>query len=90
MQIGFENCHEQWLTHHLAAAQNITYITCGMPDRDRGPVSTAVALSSMGLALLLVAVRIVAIAPNFSTLWGWDDLFVAIASVSSEIWTTLH
>lgn len=72
------------VSNMYSAAQNMTYITCEFPERDRGPVSSAVTFTSMSVALVLVAMRIIAFAPNLSLLWWWDDVLVGLATVCRD------
>jgi hypothetical protein len=60
-------------------ARNITSLTCGFPDRDRGAVSSAVTFTSMALALSFVVTR--AIVFGLSRIWGWDDIATGLATV---------
>ncbi|KAI1615002.1 hypothetical protein EDD37DRAFT_400218 [Exophiala viscosa] len=62
-------------------AQNITALSCSFPDRNRGPDSSWPTFTSLAVALCLVVTRVIALAPNIKTLWGWDDVLVAFATV---------
>ncbi|KIW39114.1 uncharacterized protein PV06_08922 [Exophiala oligosperma] len=81
-----QNCWQSNCTiHEGLIAQNVTSISCNFPDRNRGPLSSAITFTSMAVALLLVGVRIVNLSRDFRTRWGWDDVVVAVATTTADV-----
>ncbi|KAK4938134.1 hypothetical protein LTR10_021374 [Elasticomyces elasticus] len=82
IEVRCQNCFNSNCTIREALiAQNITSLSCGFADRNRGPDSSATTFTSLALALCLVATRVIALTPHIKTTWGWDDVLVAFATV---------